>query len=107
MKFSNLNVEQLLYTLCEVLHTVKILQRVLDFTNSFVEKQLSSQIYALSSVKFLGLKLRLCKKKIKIRYAFTTPTSEQQKKIAAFFLTEGNTILNSAPCIYIKKSVKD
>ena len=78
MKFSNLNVEQLLYTLCEVLHTVKILQRVLDFTNSFVEKQLSSQIYALSSVKFLGLKLRLCEeKKIKIMYAFTTPTNEQ------------------------------
>ena len=31
----------------------------------FVARQLLLQIYALSSVKFLGLKLRLCKKKDK------------------------------------------
>ena len=35
----------------------------------FVARQLSSQIYALSSVKFSGLKLRLCKKMTNIRYA--------------------------------------
>ena len=29
-------------------------------------------MYALSSVKFLGLKLQLCKKKTNIRYAITT-----------------------------------
>ena len=35
------------------------------------------------------------------------PPKSNKKKIAAFFLTEGNTILNSAPCIYTNKSVKD
>ena len=40
---------------------------MLNFTHSFVARQLLSLIYALSSVKFLGLKLRLCKKDM--RYA--------------------------------------
>ena len=37
----------------------------------FVARHLLSLIYALSSVKFLGLKLRLCKKRTNIRYART------------------------------------
>ena len=59
----------MLYIPCKILHT-----------QCKVEYTVLSQNYRVSSVKFLGLKLRLCKKKIKIRYAFTTPTSEQQKK---------------------------
>ena len=42
--------EKLLYTQCEILHTVL------------------SQIYELPSVKFLGLKLQLCQKIRNIRY---------------------------------------
>ena len=42
--------EKLLYTQCEILHTVL------------------SQIYELPSVKFLGLKLQLCQKITNIRY---------------------------------------
>ena len=66
------------YTQCIILHTVY------NFTFSdnfellgvtlrcFVARQLLSRIYALSSVKFFGLKLRLCKKRTNIRYARTS-----------------------------------
>ena len=72
------------YTQCIILHTVY------NFTFSdnfellgvtlrcFVARQLLSRIYALLSVKFPGLKLRLCKKNDKyqvclpIKYTFVT-----------------------------------
>ena len=62
------------YTQCIILHTVY------NFTFSdnfellgvtlrcFVARQLLSRIYALLSVKFPGLKLRLCKKVTNMKY---------------------------------------
>ena len=62
--------------MCKILHCVKLYTQLknlhteynfpLYFTlRCFVARHLLSQIYALSSVKFLGLKLQLCKKRDK------------------------------------------
>ena len=52
-KIFRLERKKLLYTQC-------------NFTHRFVAKQLFSRIYALPSVKFFALKLRLCKKERQI-----------------------------------------
>ena len=62
------------YTPCITLHTVYNFTfndnfELLGVTlRCFVARQLLSRIYALLSVKFPGLKLRLCKKMTNIRY---------------------------------------
>ena len=64
------------YTQCIILHTVYNFTFIDNFEllgvtlRCFVAKQLLLRIYALSSVKFPGLKLRLCKKNDKYQVWF-------------------------------------
>ena len=51
----------------------------------FVARQLLSQIYALSSVKFPGLKLRLCKKNDKYEVCLDSIASDLIGLIASTF----------------------
>ena len=62
------------------------------FYTQFCRKQLLSQIYALSNVKFLGLKLQLCKKLTNIRHRVTRPKISSETKTETdtetFFATD-------------------
>ena len=70
--------------LCKILHTVYNLKHSVKFYNyftlrCFVARRLLSRIYALSSVKFPDLKLRLCEKETNMRYEWATTKCQHIK----------------------------